>query len=61
MTDLPLVFPEGQPCNCGELTVVALQFSVSRGRGNGGPPVQVSSLGPNERHLNAINVPVFKH
>ena len=61
MTDLPLVFPEGQPCNCGELNVVALQFSVSRGRGNGGPPVQVSSLGPNEIHLNAINVPVFKH
>lgn len=61
MTDILLLFPRGSACSCGELTVLALHFSLSHGSGNGGPVVQVSGLGPNERHLSVINVPVFKH
>lgn len=61
MTDILLLFPKGNACKCGELTVLALQFSLSHGSGNGGPLVQVSSLGPNERQLSVINVPVFEH
>lgn len=36
-------------------------FSLSHGNRNGGPLVQVSSLGPNERHLSVIKVPVSEH
>ena len=61
MTDIPQLFPGGNACKRGLLTVSALQFSLSRGSGNGGPLVQVSSQGPNERHLRVIILPVFEH
>lgn len=45
---------------CMILTFSALQLSLSRGSGNGGPLVQVSGQRPNERHLSVISVPVLR-
>ena len=61
MTDIIPLLPRGNACKRGVLTVLALQFSLLHGSGNGGPLVQVSSRGPNERQLSVINVPVCEH
>lgn len=61
MTDIPLRSQEAVRVTVQGLLFLALQFSPSRGSGNGGPLVQVSGLEPNERHLSVIKVPVLEH